>query len=242
MSEGIFERRDPLVIGHRGAAARAPENTLASFEKAIGFGADVVELDVQLSKDGELVVIHDRTVDRTTNGSGRVGEMTLSELKALDAGMGEVIPTLREVMDLIGGRCGMNIELKGPGTAISVHGLLMDALGRGDMDRGMFLISSFDPITLKEFSQLRPRFDIGVLVEDIPEGAEEFANMLGAVSVHPDHRITGRDHIDLWHEWGFRVFPWTVNDGARIRELLSWGADGIMTDDPALMSGAGRRS
>ncbi len=229
-------RKDrPIVIGHRGAAARSPENTLASFSKAMSLGADMVELDVHLSKDRELVVIHDDAVDRTTNGSGLVADLPLSQLKALNAGGGERIPTLPEVMELLGGRCGINIELKGPDTSLPVHRLLTEAVEDGSWKSEKFLVSSFNPLELKEFSGLEPKFPAGVLVEGIPDGAEELAEILRAVSVHPEHEHLKKEHIGLWHGRGLKVFPWTVDDAGRMRELISWGVDGLITDDPALL-------
>ena len=115
-----------LRIGHRGAAGRAPENTLFSFEKAVLLGCDMTELDVHLCRSGEIVVIHDETVDRTTDGSGRVSDLTLNELKLLNAGQGEAIPTLYEVLSLLRDMISLNIELKGLGTAKPVSDLVKE--------------------------------------------------------------------------------------------------------------------
>ncbi|HOS41511.1 MAG TPA: glycerophosphodiester phosphodiesterase family protein, partial [Spirochaetota bacterium] len=133
-----------LVIGHRGACGYEPENTLRSFEKAIALGAHMVELDVHRCRTGELVVIHDNRLERTTNGSGYVAEKTLDELRALDAGGGERIPLLREVVERVGVRAAINIELKGAGTAGPVSELIERTVGSGGYDTSHFLVSSFD--------------------------------------------------------------------------------------------------
>lgn len=120
-----------VKVGHRGAAGHEPENTLRSFRRAMELGADMVELDVHLCGSGELVVIHDETVDRTTDGTGEVAKMTLDEMRALDAGKGERIPTLQEVIDLATGRMDINIELKGLGTAGPALEHIEDAVDNG---------------------------------------------------------------------------------------------------------------
>ena len=137
-----------MTIGHRGAKGHEPENTIASFEKAIKLGCDYVELDVHLA-DEELFVIHDSRVDRTTNGSGKIAELTREQIESLDAGNGQKIPTLSEVLAFINGRCGVNIELKGAGTAGPVCDLLNTLLNRSHLSSPI-LISSFDYRELDE--------------------------------------------------------------------------------------------
>jgi glycerophosphoryl diester phosphodiesterase len=223
-----------LVIGHRGAAAHAPENTLASFRKALELGADMIELDVHLSSDGELVVIHDDTLDRTTDGFGPVSSMTLSDLRELDAGGGERVPMLREVLELIGGQCGVDIELKGEGTAGPVASMLRRSVDEGPFAPGSLLVTSFNPIELMEFAPLCPEVRIGILVEGVPEGVVEVGGHLAVRTIGLDHRFMTEEVVRECIRAGFEVHAWTVNDMERARMLIGWGVGAIITDRPEL--------
>ena len=217
-----------LRIGHRGAAGHCPENTLGSFRKALELGLDMVELDVQLCRSGELVIIHDGTVDRTTDGSGKIADLDLREIKELDAGSGERIPTLIEVLELIKGRCGVNIELKGPGTA--------EPVGRSikEMDRASdeVLVSSFRPVELYDIVSFDKCVKVGFLIDKDPRGGEEFIKELGGYSIHPRYDQTYLEYVTLCHGIGLKVIVWTVNDEDDILKMVGLGVDGIISDHP----------
>lgn len=221
-----------IVIGHRGAAGYEPENTVSSFARAIEMGVDMIELDVHLSRDGELVVIHDDTVDRTTDGTGRVGEMDLTGIRLLDAGRGERIPTLDEAFKLILGKCSINIELKGGGTAQPVLDFLDERVASLEQRTDRILISSFDPDMLLYVRDKTHKYALGILVKDEPYGAEEFGKEIGAYSVHPEHLYLAVDFVKESHERDLRVYPWTVNDPGDIARMKELGVDGIITDYP----------
>lgn len=219
-----------LVIGHRGACGHEPENTLRSFEKAIELGADAIELDVHVCKTGELVVMHNFTVGQTTNGHGRIVDLTLDELRRLDAGKGERIPTLAEAIDLVNGRVPINIELKTHDAAQPVAELIEHYYGRGwDADR--FTVSSFDHFALDLFRSLQPITRIGALIAHLPL-TTEFAVQLGASSVNCRLEFINRMLIADARSRGLKVLVYTVNDEPDIEAMFTAGADGIFTNYP----------
>ena len=220
-------RKQIIVIGHRGAKGYEPENTLLSFEKAIQLGCDYVELDVHLA-DEELFVIHDSSVDRTTNGSGKISELTREQIKSLDAGNDQKIPTLTEVLELIDGRCGVNIELKGPGTAEPVSDLLT-SLHKRSLLSFPLVISSFDH---KELGLASKKFRRGILFDKIPDDWIELAKNYSAWSVNLAFKEVSPDIIQTAHINGIQVLAYTVNDPRDIAKLASLGVDGIFSDFP----------
>jgi glycerophosphoryl diester phosphodiesterase len=221
-----------LCIGHRGAAGLEPENTLLSVRRALEIGVAGVEIDVHCL-DGEIIVIHDSRLNRTTNGSGPLRRHSLAEVRRLDAGKGERIPLLREVLDAVNRRAFVNIELKGRGTAIPVLRLL----GEYTFHRGWipsdFLLSSFNRVVLRVLRG--SGFPIGIL---FPRSARLFrplARSLGAWSIHlPLTQVTpglvARAHAD-----DRKVLVFTVNTRADMERLEKMGVDGIFTDYPNLM-------
>jgi glycerophosphoryl diester phosphodiesterase len=220
------------VIGHRGAAGYAPENTLRSFHKAVELGADMVELDVHLCATGEPVVIHDDTVDRTTNGSGRVQGLSLDELKALDAGEGEEVPTLVEVINEMSGRVAINVELKGLGCVDRVHEVISGAVGDGLVSQEGLLVSSFNLGMLDWMRALSDDVRLSVLVGDSPGKVLEFAQRVGAYSVNPYHKRMNLESVSSAHGLGLKVYPWTVNESGDIVRVKAMGVDGIISDYP----------
>ena len=194
-------------------------------------GADMVELDVQLCGSGELVVIHDETVDRTTDGSGEVAEMTLDEVRGLDAGMGERVPTLQEVIDLAAGSVGVNIELKGPGTAAPALEHIQRALDRRWKISG-FHVSSFRLEELSAMRELSGDVRTGVLYALDDGGIMDFAERNGAYSLNPHHRTVTPDLVAGAHDRGLKVFTWTVNTPEDIARMKELGVDGIISDYP----------
>jgi glycerophosphoryl diester phosphodiesterase len=223
-----------LNIAHRGASGTFPENTLSAFRAAIDAGADMCELDVQLTRDGAVVVIHDETVDRTTDGNGEVAELTLEELKRLDAGAkfkggaikGERIPTLDEVF-AVTGKCGLNIELKAGGLEHQVAQIMQARNAWGDS-----IVSSFDWEYLKKIQQLHFNVRIALLAEEKPVDLMMNAVAMRAHSINPRWDMVTADLCKAAHERGLQVYTWTVDSDARMRALTECGVDGIMTNFP----------
>ena len=230
----MLAQRDFLLIGHRGAAGLAPENTLASFAKAVALGVDGVELDVRLVED-ELVVIHDERVDRTTDGSGLVGELSLAQLRRLDAGAGERIPTLTEVLAAVPSRCLVNVELKGAGTAAPVARTL------GGQRRPL-LVSSFDHGELAQFHALCPDVPCAPLIGRWQAGLERVAKSLDASAVNLADRLASAERVAKIASWGCRSLVYTVNDAQRAQRLKGMGVAGVFTDYPDRLAFGSKRS
>lgn len=232
----------PLNCAHRGARAVAPENTLAAFARAAELGAEAIELDAQLTADGALVACHNFTVDATSNGRGRVAEMTLAELKALDFGgwfapefAGERIPTLDEVLDLAGERLLVNVELKtvrADGDARLARAAAALFARRNLYDRAM--ASSFDPFVLMRMHPLDPRIELGLIgARKYPLRAASWLRPLMRVqALHPDHALVDARYMAWARQRGYRVNVWTVNEEAGMRRMIELGVDMIMTDVP----------
>ena len=221
-----------LKIGHRGAKGYEAENTLSSFEKALELKVDGIELDVHLSSDGQLIVIHDETIDRTSNGKGLVNELTLKELKAFQINNSQEIPTLQEVFDLVNGNCFINIELKGNKTVKPVLDLIKQVISNQKWNYKQFLISSFNWKMLQEVRSLDSQIQIGVLTEDSLDDALAFAKKIKAYSIHPDYRLLSKENVVLMQQNGFQVFPWTVNKFEDLQKIKSYNVNGIISDFP----------
>ncbi|PIF32505.1 glycerophosphoryl diester phosphodiesterase [Flavobacterium sp. 9] len=221
-----------LKIGHRGAAGYEPENTLKSFQKALDLNADGIELDVHLSADGHIVVIHDETIDRTTNGKGFVNTLSLSELKSVLIDGKLEIPTLIEVFDLIDKKCLINVELKGVGTASKVVALIEEYILDKNWNYENFIISSFEWNYLEEVHKLNPKIAIGVLTEEDLDKALAFAETIKAHAINPDYQLLTLENTKKIQEQGFQVLPWTVNTTEDIQKIKSYNVDGIISDFP----------
>lgn len=218
--------RDPvIVIGHRGAAGLLPENTLAGFRRAYACGVSAVELDVY-AVEGRLLVIHDDRLERTTNGSGLVMHRSVKDLRALDAGNGEPIPFMEEVIAELPSETGINIELKGPGTAAPVAELLTRH------PRLDVLVSAFDHEELMRFHEMAPGWPVAPLFHRWRRDAWKVAEGFSAWSVNMNRRIVNRARLDEARRRGLRTLVYTVNDVAEARRFLSWGATGVFTDYP----------
>jgi len=239
-------RTDPWIIAHRGYRTRYPENTLCAFAAAIEAGADMIELDVMLARDRRMVVIHDDTLDRTTNGRGPVGLKTLAELKKLDAGgwfapqfAGETLPTLEEAMDLMGGRVLINIEIKrnayepdDPPDAVERQ--LLDLVKRRGLLNSV-LISSFEVRLLERIASRGDGVALAFLNRNAGEpGNIETCRKLQAFSFHPNWIELKGEHVREFHQAGFPVFPYNADTEEQIRRVITTGADGIITSDPLL--------
>ena len=220
-----------FCFGHRGARGREPENTLRSVRKALELGADGIEVDVHLV-DGQLMVIHDDTLERTTNGSGPIAGRTFAFLRSLDAGHGERIPTLEEVFDVVKRRGVVNVELKGPGTAVPVARLIEQYLKRPGWSVEDFLVSSFDRGQIRQTRELLPELRAGLLIDKLPKGLMEMARELGVWSIHPSKRCVTLKLVDDAHQCGMKVFVYTVNQLREVAAVARLGVDGVFTDYP----------
>ena len=234
----------PTIFAHRGASAHAPENTLAAFELALAQGAEGIELDAKLSADGHAVVIHDATVDRTTDGHGRVKDMSLADLRSLGAGLffaekyrGEKVPTLEEVFEALGKRIFINVELTNyntPGDHLVESVCIL--VKKFELQKRV-LFSSFFASNLSKARGLLP---------EVPRGLLAFNGLLGAwarsfgfafgryQALHPNLKDVTPQQVQRVHRLERRVHVWTVNATEDMRRLFDWGVDAIFTDDPQL--------
>lgn len=222
-----------LIIGHRGAAGTHPENTLGSIEAAIAAGADWVEIDIR-AIDGELVVLHDERLERTTNGHGSVYNLTVDELRRLDAGDGERIPLLHEVFDLIAARCGLNIEIKQADVAPELAALLRQALRALPAWHGKIMVSSFLREPMEEFAALRPvGVELAALSDHNAIATLGFALALGATSLNVSLAELTDSIVAMAHARDLRLLVYTVNETHDLARCHRLGVDGVFTDYPA---------
>ncbi len=240
----LIDLPHPVIFAHRGASAHAPENTIPSFELALAQGADAVELDAKLTVDGQIVVFHDATLDRTTDGTGRLAQKTLADLRSLDAGnffsdqfRGTRIPTLEEVFEAVGKKIFINVELTNYATPrdalvekvcvlIKKHGLEKSVI-----------FSSFLPSNLKQAERFLPEVPRGLLALDGWMGAwaRSFGFSFGEyAALHPYLTDVNAQQVSRVHQLKRRIHVWTVNKPDDITRLHGWGVDGIFTDDPQL--------
>ncbi|MFV8392372.1 glycerophosphodiester phosphodiesterase [Flavobacterium sp. LB2P6] len=220
-----------LKIGHRGAKGYEPENTFVSFQKALDMQVDGIELDVHLSADGEIIVIHDESIDRTTNGKGFVSALSLRELKAFQI-EGNEIPTLREVFDLVNQDCFINIELKSYEATDKVVSLIEKYVTKKGWKYDRFLVSSFDWNALQQVAFLNDKIPIGVLTETDLDLALAFAKFIQAKSIHPHFHLLTKENTAHIQKKGLQVFPWTINEIEDIQKIKTFNVNGIITDFP----------
>lgn len=233
----------PRVIAHRGASQRAPENTIRAFLTGVSLGADAIELDAKLTRDGAVVVHHDRTLDRTTSGKGRLDRRRLAELEGLDAGIrfgieyaGERIPTLRRVFEALGESVLFDIELSNYRQPFSrLPGAVFKLIREfGFQDR--VLLSSFNPVALRRAKEHLPEVPRALLL--MHREPWWMRKLLGAALkvevVQVEDRLTSPGVIKDVHMGGRKVHVWVVNERLRMRDLFSWGVDGVITDLPEM--------
>lgn len=239
-------RSQPLVIAHRGSSAYAPENTLAAFTLAAEQEADAIELDVDFTRDGHVIVMHDATIDRTTDGHGRVADLTLDEIRRVDAGAwkdaafnGERVPLLEEVFETVGQRVLINVEIKGMslrghGSAATVAALIekYDLIDH-------VIISSFNPFVLRRVKHINPRLACGLIyAPDLPIFLRDawLAPLIPGLNArHPHHSQVNKVVVDQFHAWGLAVNVWTVNQAGIAQAMAQAGVDGLVGDDPVLI-------
>lgn len=230
--------REPWIIAHRGASGYAPENTLAAFERAVQLGAGFIETDLQLTRDGRFVAIHDETLERTTNGYGAVHDYTLAELRQLDAGRwfdrpfeGERIPTLEEILDFAQKHdVVFYLEIK-YNPAWGMHRALAAAL-RPPECAARTIVISFQTDTLRELREIDPALVIGLLVDRRQPGVVRDALQVGARQLCLRADLVTPKLVEKARRAGLQVAAWTLNDQAAMRVALGCGVDGVMTDLP----------
>jgi glycerophosphoryl diester phosphodiesterase len=221
-----------LIIAHRGFKGIAPENTLLAFQKALEIGVDGIELDVHLSLDEHIMVIHDDTVDRTTNGKGFVNKLSLLELKSYQIIENQKIPTLQEVFELVNKKCIINIELKGKGTTAPVVNLIEKYVNEYQWNYNHFLVSSFDWNALQQLRLLNDKIPIGVLIQTDLDLAFSFAKFMKAETIHPYYHLLTKENTLKMQENGLQVFPWTINEVEDIKKIKLLNVNGIISDFP----------
>jgi len=224
---GCSRMKNQLVVAHRGASGLAPENTMAAHRVAFRTGAHMIETDVQETEDGILVCIHDYDVNRTTNGTGTIAELSYCEIRELDAGDGEKIPSLEEVLDYTRGKLKLNIELK----VSDIEKKVLDFVKERKMIPDV-TISSFLHGTLVSTRDLDTEVTTAVLVTKLRDDMISYVNELEANALNPDHKTISQVLVDEAHSNNVLVFPWTVNNTSRMEVLYSMGVDGIITDFP----------
>jgi len=234
-------KKNPIsVIAHRGASGYAPENTMAAFEKALAQNADFVELDIQMTKDKELIVIHDSTISRTTNGKGFVKDFSLKEIKKFDAGSwfhhsfsGEKIPTLNEVLNRYENKIGILLELKDPHLYPGIESKLVSLIKkRGLHNHNSLIVQSFDLNSIQRFHRLLPNISTGVLVTSMPSNEEIHKYSSFCQYINLNFLVTDSHFISLLKRQGFKCFIWTINNIESYHMVSKYNVEGIITDYP----------
>lgn len=221
-----------LTIGHRGAKGHIAENTLNSIQKALDFEVDGIEIDVHKCLSGELVVFHDLTLDRLTNATGELSKFSLRDLKKLKIEHKYKIPLLEEVLDLVNGKCLVNIELKGQNTATATVKIVESYIESQKWEYSKFLISSFQYHELRTVYNLNSKIPLAVLTKANMDQAIDFANEINAVAIHPNMAIVTSENVRKAQCLGYKVNVWTVNDVRAIERMKSYNVDGIISDFP----------
>lgn len=221
-----------LKMGHRGAKAYVAENTIESIKKALDFGVDGIEIDVHLCASDELVVFHDFTLDRMTNGTGEINKLSLSELKQLKVNNQFLIPTLEEVLLTIDKKCLLNIELKGRKTAVKTCEVVQKYIKTRGWSYQDFIVSSFQHHELEDVFNIDKNIPLGVLTKANVDEAIEFGKTINAVAIHPNFALLTSDNVKRAQLQGYKVNTWTVNDDETIQRMKTYGVDGIISDVP----------
>lgn len=237
-----MDSQKPLIIAHRGSAGEAPENTMAAFKLALEQQCDAIELDVHISKDGEIIVCHDATLDRTTNGTGYLYEKTASEIKAFDAGSwfdekyaGEQVPLLEEVFDLVPPQIMINIEIK-YSYEHNIESRLIELMRRKNRLSNV-VVSSFDYKSLAVLKELEPEVKIGLLYNANFIRHRDAAALMPVpvYSLHPNILRISKEDIADARNHGLHVYPYTINTEEDMKQALQTHVSGIITDYPAVL-------
>ncbi|RFU64320.1 glycerophosphodiester phosphodiesterase family protein [Bacillus sp. V59.32b] len=243
-NNGKGEVRKIDNIAHRGASGYAPENTIAAFDKAVKMKSDYIEIDVQRTKDGELVIIHDNKVDRTTDGTGYVKDLTFDQIRNLDAGSwkgeeftGEKVPTFDEILDRYRGRTGILIELKNPELYPGIEESVAHELKDRNLDKPRnekIIVQSFNFDSMKKMDRLLPRVPVGVLTSSRSHTTEQALKEFSTYAEYfnPNYGIVSKDLVDRVHSLDMKIASWTVRSQATADFLVDMNVDGIITDYP----------
>lgn len=219
-----------VITAHRGAGYLEPENTLRAIQRAIDLGVDQIEVDARLTRDGHLVLMHDPRVDRTTNGTGSVADLTLAEIRHLDAGLGERVPTLEEALEITRGKVTLQVELKGQRTAPAVVQAVAVAGREADV-----ILTSFIHRRLAEVLSLNSRISTGALWGHPPADAVQRAQQLGVCALHIWYEHIDQKLITEAHAHGLQVRAWNPNREEEMRTLIELGVDAIGSDRPDVL-------
>ncbi|ASV67076.1 MULTISPECIES: glycerophosphodiester phosphodiesterase [Cytobacillus] len=243
-AEASRKEKEIANVAHRGASGYAPENTIAAFDLAVAMGADYIEIDVQRSKDGKLVILHDTTVDRTTDGTGKVGDLDFKELRQLDAGSwkgeefaGEKIPSFDEVLDRYKGKIGILIELKAPELYPGIEKQMTKALKKRKMDkpkREEVIVQSFNFESMKLANKLLPRMPIGVLTSSPNDVSDEALKAFRKYAdyFNPSIGLVNEELVKKVRKNKMKIQSWTVRTPEAAQFLKEMKVDGIITDYP----------
>jgi glycerophosphoryl diester phosphodiesterase len=244
MSISQSNQSNPLIIAHRGASGEAPENTLAAFQLALEQGCDAIELDIHLSADGELIVCHDDFINRTTNGTGKISEMSASQLKQYDAGLwfhekykGESLPLLEEVFELVPSNIIVNVEIKNvPSYYEGIEQKLINLLTAKNRLANV-VVSSFDHQCLVRLKEIEPEAKIGILYYSKLVHHRKYTSLFPApvYSLHPNFEVVTSEEIEDAKEHGLQVYSWTVNQPQEMIRVIDSGVSGVITDYPLRM-------
>jgi len=226
------DMNQPLVIGHRGAMGHETENTLASVQKAMDLGVDMIEIDVFKIKSGEIMVFHDKMVHRLTNGPGNIEDYYFTDLGRLTLDGGHKIPMLQDVLKLMDNKVALNIELKGANTADRVNHIVQYYIEQEGWDAENFIISSFNWDELRMMRSLNESVDIAILIEGDPLEALEIATELNAVAINPYFKNLDHKIVKTIKDAGLKIYTWTVNEPDDIAAVKDLGVDGIISDFP----------
>lgn len=219
------------IIAHRGASGYEPENTLRAVKTALAMKADAIEIDLHRVED-QLMVLHDRWLGKTTNGQGRIDKVSFEYIRSLDAGLGEKVPTLWELLSVIDGQCEVNIELKSDHVEAILLPLLQKALTDLHFSSDQILLSSFNHPLLHRLHQLAPEWRLGALTAGKPLKLARFAQDLQAFSLNLDIDFTDQELIVDAHARGLQVYVYTLDHPEDIEMVFGWGVDGIFTNYP----------
>lgn len=230
------------IIGHRGACGYEPEDTLAAFRNVLKLGLDIIDCDVRIVRTGELVVIHDETVDRTTDGTGQVAEFTFEQLRQLDAGKGERIPLASEVLDLAGPTKIINMELKVAGTAKPAAAMIREYVANHGWRYDQFYISSFDLDELRAFMRMAPDVPVAALYAARPTGFVRYARENHIFAIHMNAAFIERNDVVRAHNHGLQILAYTINDLPTVRRMADLGVDAIFSDYPLEMAAGTTKS
>ena len=224
--------KDPLIIGHRGAMGHVTENTIPSIKKAIELGVDGIEIDVFKCKSGEIVVFHDKKLDRLTNSSGYIEDLSYDSINKIKV-MGKYrIPQLIEVIDILPNEIFLNIELKGEETAKKVNEIVTEFINRTESKLDRFIISSFNWKELEKFRLFNSKIPMSVLTDTSPLNAISVAKKLNAVAINPNYKLLNKNTDNEIKKEGLKIFPYTVNSLSDIDKMKTFRVDGIITDYP----------